>query len=294
MAGKEDMSSAEYERFVISLQQAIVNASAITTHNHIDVQHDVHIPSRTGRKRQFDVYWEFELGGIKHKTVIECKNHWRPIEIGDIDALVGKMTDFKGMHAVIATSSGYQEGALEKATEHGIDVLVVRSHREEDWDSLDDDFERIRFMTIEINFLPGTQLLDFKPMIDGSWMKKNPGVEVPRNLLMGDSGIAIETPETGTVSLLDLTEQLSPPHGISSAYGRFEKEVTGSNMFLVINDTRLKMASYTLEYLIPAPIKRTLTWDISDYIIGVVEHLQNRTRKSVLRNGTVWDDKIKS
>ena len=54
----------EYEFFVANLQQALLNAETITTQKNIQVEVDKNITDNCGIERQFDIYWEYELGGI--------------------------------------------------------------------------------------------------------------------------------------------------------------------------------------------------------------------------------------
>ena len=46
---------------------------------------------------------------------------------------------------------------------------------------------------------------------------------------------------------------------------------------------------YTIRYHIPEPLRRTIDIDIAKEILGVIEYLQEGTKKTVLRDGTIWD-----
>jgi hypothetical protein len=39
----------------------------------IDVQHDVELQGKSAL-HQIDVYWEFEQGGIRYRTIVQCKD----------------------------------------------------------------------------------------------------------------------------------------------------------------------------------------------------------------------------
>ena len=62
-----------YERLVQHIYRQITNCSGIHT---IDVQHDIVLQGKT-TSHQIDVYWEFALGGISYRTIIQAKD-WRP------------------------------------------------------------------------------------------------------------------------------------------------------------------------------------------------------------------------
>nr|WP_200874421.1 hypothetical protein [Ferrovum myxofaciens] len=102
----------EYELFVSSLQQALLNAENITTQKNITVEVNKLILDNCGIERQFDIYWEYELGGLTYKTVIECKDYNSSVSVEKIDALIGKTRDIPDLKAVFATKKGYQSGGV--------------------------------------------------------------------------------------------------------------------------------------------------------------------------------------
>ena len=80
----------EYELFVRDVQQILLNMESRET---ITVEQNKILHDRMGNKRQFDVYWEFRVGGHLYKNVIECKDYSSPISIDKIDAFVSKILD---------------------------------------------------------------------------------------------------------------------------------------------------------------------------------------------------------
>ena len=91
-----------------------------------------------------------------------------------------------------------------------------------------------------------------------------------------------------TYSLYELASTLSPIDG--KDYGVFEKEYKFENAFICNQDIRLKMVSCKIQYEIPRPVRERIDIDVAKEIVGVVEYLQKGTKKSVLRNGMVWDN----
>ena len=61
---------------------------------------------KNGTERQFDIYWEYSLGGFLYKTVIECKDYASKISID-------KILKFKEKHAPLII--GYRN-RIEKIT----------------------------------------------------------------------------------------------------------------------------------------------------------------------------------
>src|SRR5690606_14872243 len=119
--------------FVARLQHAILYSEEIAKQKNIQIEVNKRLIDNSGIERQFDVYWEYELGGYKYKTVIECKDYASSVSIEKIDALVGKLNDLPDIKAVFATRSGYQSGAKIKAEKHNIELLLVREQNDSDW-----------------------------------------------------------------------------------------------------------------------------------------------------------------
>ena len=78
----------EYEQFVAELQQALLNTEAFIQQKNVKVEVNKIIVDNCGIKRQFDIYWEYELGGITYKTVIECKDYNSKISVDRIDGFL--------------------------------------------------------------------------------------------------------------------------------------------------------------------------------------------------------------
>ena len=286
----KDPTGNDYELFVAGLQQAILRSDVITTQQNIIVETNRKLEDKRGRDRQFDIYWEYQLGGFTYKTIIECKDHSRPLSVEKIDSLAGKMLDFPDIKAVVATSAGYQSGAKDKADECKIDLLIVREQNESDWLALDDDMARIRFLVIDITLDVPPRILAFHPVIDGKWVQENTSIDTSKPMKVNDQNDRVFIEDEGTqYSLLELANMQQAPTG-DRRYGIFEKTVTLRNGFLIYKGDRLRMLSYRVEYLIREPLRTRVETDIAKEIVGVVEYLQKRSKKTVLRNGTVWDD----
>lgn len=65
----------EYERFVRDIIEALLRAQGLET---VKVEHDVQIRGLS-RSHQVDVYWEYRLGGVLHRVIINCKRYDHPV-----------------------------------------------------------------------------------------------------------------------------------------------------------------------------------------------------------------------
>jgi hypothetical protein len=75
--------------------------------------------------RQFDVTIRFRKGLYDHLTVVECKDTERPVSVEKIDAFVTKASDVHANVAVIASTAGFQSGAIETAKRHNINLIQI-------------------------------------------------------------------------------------------------------------------------------------------------------------------------
>lgn len=82
--------------------------------------------------RQFDVTVRFRKGLYQYLTVVECKDYAIPVPVGEVDAFVTKASDAQAHHAVMASTSGFQEGARTVGNRHNMTLLHVTDAAEID------------------------------------------------------------------------------------------------------------------------------------------------------------------
>ncbi|HPG36807.1 MAG TPA: restriction endonuclease, partial [bacterium] len=245
----------EYEIFVASLYQAILNAEEITTQKNIKVEIDKKIIDRCGIERQFDIYWEYEMGGITYKTAIECKDYTSNISVEKIDALIGKIHDLPDLRAIFATKKGYQSGAKTKAEQNKIDLLIVREQNDLDWTDKDGN-PLVKRISMKLNLRIPAVIYSFEPFIDGDWVKAN--TDLDTNSLVNIEGlnneIFIDDIDNGErYSLHELSSKLSKSD--EKEYGTFEKTEEFEEAYLYHKDLKLKLKSYKLKYSLSKPME---------------------------------------
>ena len=277
----------QYELFVASLQQALLNTENITTQKNIVVEVNKKIFDNCGIERQFDIYWEYELGGLTYKTVIECKDYNASITLEKIDALIGKVKDIPDLKAVFATKTGYQSGAKTKAEQNKIDLLVVREQNDSDWIGVDGT-PLIKKVCINLNVSMPAQINKFEPLVDEKWFQKFFGDKIPQllNIKVNNNEIFIDDIKNGDkYSLYDLTARLKPLN--SKEFGSFEKVENFDDAFLCYEGIRLKITSYKVGYSIYESATTIIEIDGTKELIGVIEYLQKGTKKSIFRDGII-------
>jgi hypothetical protein len=282
----------EYEQFVASLQQAILNSEIVTTQQNIKIELNKKIKDNCGNEREFDLYWEYDLGGLTYKTVIECKDYNSNISVEKIDALIGKVRDIPDLKAVFATKKGYQIGAKNKAEQNKIDLLVIREQNDTDWHDADGN-PYVKEIHINMHLSMPAIITRFEPIIDAEWIKSNTKIDTskPLNLHGLNNALFIEDLDKNEkYSLYDLAYKLSPIG--NQEFGQFSKQEDFKNAFLYYQDLKLKIHSYKIEYSISKSLIEPIVIDFSKELVGVVEYLQKGTKKSIFRDGIIKDNNL--
>lgn len=109
----------EYEELIKYVYEELSHYSG----KDIKIQKDIKILGKSGCKHQIDVYYEFEINGITHKVVIECKDHKNRVEKQLIEAFKGTLDDIGGCIGIFASRNGFQKGALDFAKYYNIELV---------------------------------------------------------------------------------------------------------------------------------------------------------------------------
>lgn len=149
----------------------------------VRVEHNVKLDSitmrkkdGTPRKRQIDVYWEFESAGTFFRVCIQAKDWKNKISLGQIDAFRSVLDDIAGQpRGIMIAAKGYQSGALEYARARGIELLVL--------EAAEAGNKSIRVNFAGYNITP----TDFKVHPDNDWnlaegLEKAGEIKVPATL----------------------------------------------------------------------------------------------------------------
>jgi hypothetical protein len=109
--------------------------------------------------RRFDVTIRFRRGLYDYLTVIECKDHARPVPVDKVEAFVTKAADVGAHYSVMASSSGFQDGAQEVARKHNMTLIHVTDSSEIDLSIFGakwgDPIDVLHIQTIELEYADG-------------------------------------------------------------------------------------------------------------------------------------------
>ena len=276
-----------YEEFVGKLHQALIDSEDHTSQRNICVETNKKIVDRNGIDRQFDVYWEYELGGIVYKSIIECKDYKSSITLEKIDALIGKLDDLPDITPIFATTKGYQSGARSKAEKHKINLLVVREQNDNDWQA-SDGTPYVKKIVLNFVALLPARITNFIPIIDKQWVDSNcPDLDTSQQLCLPSNEIFIEDIENNEkYSLHELENKLRSEHVGSD--GCFDVKREFKEAYLHAN-IPLKLRGYSLTYEVyPDAISET-NIDFSKELLGVIEYMQTNTKTFIFKDRVVKD-----
>ena len=235
------MNSTEYEKLTQEVYRALlISNDRINT---IDVKHNVELVGRSGQKHQIDVFWEFEMAGVKYQTAIECKNYNGSVSVGKIRDFSAVLSDVGNINGIFVTTVGFQSGAIRFADHYKINLIVVRPPTEKDWEG------RLRSIHLKINGSSATNIRQ-EFILDDEWMKTNYPIRTEFKLSgFQDELFIVRLDGSKISSLHDLESRL--------AVGKFESVVNenrvfelGDDAFIIDNSgksLKIKAISYTFD-----------------------------------------------
>ena len=152
---------AAYETLVQKVFSQILAQSAVKT---IDVRKNVVVQGKT-TKHEIDVFWEFELSGLKYTTIIQAKDWATKVPQGEILKLKAVLDDVPGQpKGIFVTRTGYQAGAEQFALANGIGLYEFREPNEADWQG------KLKEININLRmFVPNAELIRFE--FDEPWIR---------------------------------------------------------------------------------------------------------------------------
>jgi len=252
------------------------------------VEHNVKLDAITrgkngqALKRQIDVYWEFEAGGVVHKAVVQAKDLTRRITLGMVDTFKSVLDDLPGQpRGIMVTNVGFQSGAQEYAEARGIALYLLREP-----DASQDGIKQVSviFKTVQ------RTLESFSVEVDVDWIRAHGGVD----------GVEIQYElnppvcwENGHVygRLNELQFKAMPDHDEPGRYTVTHKPAPIAPMFIMTKSEqcpRLKISSVTAVVTqatsAPAHIQRMMK-HVLQTVVGDKKYLFDQDAQLIENNG---------
>ena len=90
-----------------------------------EVYHRRKYTGTSGQVYEIDLSFSFTRAGLKYLTVIECKFHSRPVEVGHALEFSRKLQDIGAHKGILVSKSGFQEGVLKIGISDGIALVQI-------------------------------------------------------------------------------------------------------------------------------------------------------------------------
>ena len=131
----------------------------------INVQHNVKLQGKT-TEHQIDVYWEFKVGIVTHKVIVQAKDLKSKVNQGDMFTFKGVLEDLPGSIGIFVTTKGFQKGAMKVALAHDILIYELREPVDSDWDGY--------IKTVIVNMHIVAPICEnFAIVVDKDWLSEN-------------------------------------------------------------------------------------------------------------------------
>ena len=158
---KSKNTGIPYEILTQQIFQALHDQDLIKT---IKVQHNVELQGKT-LKHQIDVYWEYDLGGVVYRAVVQAKDWKQAVTQNQLLAFKEILADLPGQpRGIFVTRTGYQSGAEQFAKENGIKLYELREPTGKDKEG--------KVMSVRIRISAFEQhSSDTHPIFDQEWCR---------------------------------------------------------------------------------------------------------------------------
>lgn len=123
------MDTPKWKKFelIVKAIQEQLSPFATVTHNEKIQGYD------TGIDRQVDVVVRQKIGQFDILIAIECKDYNHPLDVKDIEAILGELKDIRANKGVIVSAKGFSSNALNLARLNSIDTYRLVDTQSTNW-----------------------------------------------------------------------------------------------------------------------------------------------------------------
>lgn len=122
-------SGKNFENLVAKIEKASARSAEVK-------QNDYLLDFTTGKKREVDITIRSKVAEYPILIIVECRDHKKPVGSGYIEEIRTKRDCVKADKAVIVSSSGFSEPAIQKAKNFGIMLLNMEDANNFPWQNL--------------------------------------------------------------------------------------------------------------------------------------------------------------
>jgi len=115
------ISAEEFELYCLNVLKGFAERDDL---KNFSISHNQKIQAPDGIY-QIDIFASFSAMGLSMKLLVECKRYSRSIERKVVTDLYARMSSLGMQKALLISTSGFQEGAVEYARIHGISLVQI-------------------------------------------------------------------------------------------------------------------------------------------------------------------------
>jgi hypothetical protein len=263
-----------YEDFVETVYKALLEAEKRNGQiGHIAVERRKKIISKSGTPAEIDIYWVYELAGIKNSVAIECRNYNKKVDIPGVRDFARKISNISGLKGLMVSTKGFSENAILEAKSDNIDLLIIREHGGGDFDG------RITKVNITIHVMPVSRITRLNVSMTEEMAVKNKASQGDQFFTRNDQTI-VEDRATGFKhSFLELEQ---------SAF--FENKGPGKHTWkkdfqdgwIHFEGKSFQIQALQVEYITPPPMQQEIAIDFEQYVLAIMEYVSGGQGKFVV------------
>ena len=115
----------KYEELAAQMQREMSPGATVTT--------NVRLPGRRSQtQRQIDILIEQDVTPYKIRIAIDCKDYAEPVDVKDVEAVIGLVDDIGANKGAIIAANGFTNAAKKRGADAGLDLyrlIDLSSHK---------------------------------------------------------------------------------------------------------------------------------------------------------------------
>lgn len=123
---KSNKPGKEFQDIIAEIQKQLSGDSVIKSPDYI-------MGVITRIKREVDVSIRSKIGLYDFLTIIECRDHERPVNVTYIEQLISKRDDVKANKVIVISRNGFTQTANDLARIKGIDLFRFSDSKDLNW-----------------------------------------------------------------------------------------------------------------------------------------------------------------
>ncbi|MFX0202345.1 MAG: restriction endonuclease [Candidatus Hodarchaeota archaeon] len=115
-----------FEKIVAKVQKDLASDASVTLDDRIQGK-------ITNTKRQVDISIRKKIGQYEILIAIDCKDLASPVDVKDVEEVIGLIQDIEANKGVIVSASGFTKAALSRGEKAGLDLYRLVDCGDHDW-----------------------------------------------------------------------------------------------------------------------------------------------------------------